>query len=1008
MMFDRSLVTSGFDTETLISEKYLSYLLLAQVEAGLLELQFDVVKPPATNLSVTLHPPPVEDYETVYQQSEDPPIPSREVGSFGVELLPGEDSGFVDVAFSPDGAKLLTRSFDSRVRIWDIASRRQDESLSFEVTPALGSAFNPAATLIAAASADHSVHLWDIAARAPIAQLAGHGHVVECVAFSADGQRLVSGSFDKTARIWDLATGNSLHTLGGHGGRVMCVTFDQSGTRVATGCEDHLVRIWDAQSGALLHTLTGHTGPVNCLAFSHNDQLLVSGSDDKTMQLWNPLTGALIRTYNQHTDAVISVAFGLNDVRIVSGSRDNSMRLWSVNGNNALAVNSDHRSDVMRVCFFGNTATIASVSAGASIRTWDALDPRKVIEIRLDFMLVKVAVTIVDHADTNGDGVPDEKVTTGTMGLIVYLALNADIAANGLETNHRLRISFGRFDDATKFVLTQTGQDVPGIEASMRETLDRDLPLGIAQGQQVQQIRMRKFFDGDSPTLGIYVDLGLRKGPGNDFREPRGVLALAQNFREQGKNIAFATSPGLFALLGPDAKFQRAERAGSGFRFPLRKDPSDSSSDEIGTIDSISVGPEIVPMSSLPTGRLMVNVDATYTDSTPDVGFSVQMFFRPKRDSNSIVNMESDMDIDFGLLATLLFLAAGLAVLFVYMAPFGIAFWLIAGSMATLVGQGIAEHVVSKKLAESVDEESQATVVDSMPFRLPAATRRWDPFYDTAHQIVARLDENMVIDRDGIAFEGSGLVLDKQPQIRDDISPVDETRDSTGVTAVRYEVPDFARFATDITEAKGPGVDRLNFLRADPVNHPTWVTLTVDEILDRKAQKRVLAPIVLDARRINLDGGQIDQLLCCTWRVRTQERNRLINEFRSRRHDEIEAEVRADFAAAGETPTEEEVSAETDKRFEEIITDEQKEYEGGALRDDLHAALAPLLRFDVAPEELVTLENIGIFSLDGKEIIVRHNKNGIVTPYYRDRPDGDPRDNLLSLPHYSFPYAPPP
>lgn len=42
-MFDRDLVTSGFDCETLISEKYLRYLLLAQIEAGFLPLEFDFV-----------------------------------------------------------------------------------------------------------------------------------------------------------------------------------------------------------------------------------------------------------------------------------------------------------------------------------------------------------------------------------------------------------------------------------------------------------------------------------------------------------------------------------------------------------------------------------------------------------------------------------------------------------------------------------------------------------------------------------------------------------------------------------------------------------------------------------------------------------------------------------------------------------------------------------------------------------------------------------------------------
>jgi WD40 repeat protein len=1006
-MFDRSLITSGFDTETLVSETYLRYLLLAQIEAGLLDMEFDVVKP-GTNMSVTLHPPPDEDYETLYARSQDPPLPPREVGSFDVELLEGDDVGFSDVAFSADGLKLLTHSVDSRVRVWDIASRKQNDALSFEVDPAIGTAFNASATQLATASADHNVRIWDIAARTQVATLAGHTHVVECVAFSSDGLRLASGSFDSTARIWDLASEASIHTLTGTVGRVMCVAFDHASARVAAGGEDGVVRIWDAQTGALLQQLTGHAGPVNCVAFSPNDLRVASGSDDKTIKLWDPVAGTVVRTYSNHTEGVLTLDFAVNGSRIVSGSRDNTMRVFSATSTTQFAVNGDHHSDVTRVRVFGSSATIASASAGASIRTWDALDSRKGIEIRRDFMLVHVSVTIVDHADRNNDGMPDETTNHGMMGIIVYVALNADIAANGLETNHRLRLSFGRFDDATHFVLTAAGQDVPSIEASMRETLDRDLPLFIAQGQQVQQIRMRKFFDGPSATLGIYVDLGLRKGPGSDFRDARGQLALAQDFRGDAK-IAFGTSPGLFGLLGPDEKFQRAEKDGSSFRYPLRKDPEDSSSDEIGTIDSISVGPELILSGGsgplVPTGRLMVNVDATYTDSTPDVGFAAQLFFRPKRDASGIVKWESDVDVDFGLLATLLLFVATTAVLFFYLAPIGIAVWLIAASLATVVGQAIAEHVASKKLAESGNQEKQATVLDAMPFRLPAAVRRWDPFYLTQHQIVSRLDEAMIIDQAGIAFVGTSLVLDKQPQVRDDIAPVGEVRDGAGVVAIRYVVPDYASVRADVEEAKGPGVDRMDFQPPD-ASEPTVVVLTNEQVLERKAQQRVLAPIVLDARRIFMVGGQIDQLLCCTWRVRTQERDRLINAFRSQRRDEIEAEVRDEFAANGVTPTEDEVTEETDKRFDEVIDDEQKEYEGGDLREDLHAALAPWLRFDLAPEELIALQKLGIFSLDGKEIIVLHKDDGGETPYYRDHPDGDPRDNLLALPRYSFPYVP--
>ena len=663
-MFERDLVTSGFDCETLISEKYLRYLLLAQIEAGLMGLVFDVVDPQTgLPMTVTLHPPADDDYQRLYTPSPDAPLPTPVVGSFEMQLLPGEASGFNDVAFASDGKHLFTRSVDSIIRIWDLDERTQDDAAAFQVDPGLGSAFNAAGTQVAITAAttnNRKISVWDLQSKTSVKTLTGHTHVVECVAFSPDGQRLVSGSFDATVRVWDLTmTGDPLvHTLTGHVGRVIAVAFNHAGTRIVSGGEDGTVRVWDAQTGASLAELSGHTAPVNCVAFSPNDARVASGSDDKTIRLWNPAAGTTVQTYTEHTDAVLSVDIGVNGTRLLSGSADNTLKLWSSGSTTSLHTIDKHQSDVTRVRFGNASGRNASVSAGGSLRVWDDILalPVKTIELRMDFMHVDVFATIVQHLPTG------DETSEGNMGLIVYLALNADRTSNGLEMNHRLRMSFGRFDPSTKFALEQANVDVRFVEDQIRSQLDRDLPLGVAQGQQVQQIRMQKLFPPDGRrTLGIYVDLALRAKPGNEFLPSRGILGLAQDFREPANAIAFATSPGLFALLGPDAKAQRAERApgSSDFRFPLREDLSDPDSDEIGTIDSISVGPELKPPQGggipFPTGRLMVNVDATYTNSTPDVGIAVQFFFNPKRDADGIVEWESDVDVDLGLLATLLF-----------------------------------------------------------------------------------------------------------------------------------------------------------------------------------------------------------------------------------------------------------------------------------------------------------------------------------------------------------------
>ena len=76
-------------------------------------MQFEFVDP-ITQIpyTVILHPPLDDDYQRLYPLSQVPPLPTPAGFSFVTRLLPGEASGFVDVAFMPDGKHLLTRSVD--------------------------------------------------------------------------------------------------------------------------------------------------------------------------------------------------------------------------------------------------------------------------------------------------------------------------------------------------------------------------------------------------------------------------------------------------------------------------------------------------------------------------------------------------------------------------------------------------------------------------------------------------------------------------------------------------------------------------------------------------------------------------------------------------------------------------------------------------------------------------------------------------------------------------------
>ena len=106
-------------------------------------------------------------------------------------------------------------------------------------------AFSPDGQRLASGSWDQTIRLWDVASGRSLLELKGHSAYVSSVAFSPDGQRLASGSGDNTIRLWDVASGRSLLELKGHSASVDSVAFSPDGKLLASGSWDKTIRLWD-------------------------------------------------------------------------------------------------------------------------------------------------------------------------------------------------------------------------------------------------------------------------------------------------------------------------------------------------------------------------------------------------------------------------------------------------------------------------------------------------------------------------------------------------------------------------------------------------------------------------------------------------------------------------------------------------------------------------------------------------------------------------------------------
>ena len=196
------------------------------------------------------------------------------------------------MAFSADGARVLSGSYDSKIKLWDTATGaliRTFEGHTNSVFSRWRS--RPTAPACCRAARDKTIKLWDTATGALIRTFEGHSDWVFSVAFSADGARVLSGSYDNTIKLWDTATGALIRTFEGHSSFVSSVAFSADGARVLSGSYDNTIKLWDTATGALIRTFEGHSGSVTSVVFSADGTRVLSGSRDGTVRIWILATG---------------------------------------------------------------------------------------------------------------------------------------------------------------------------------------------------------------------------------------------------------------------------------------------------------------------------------------------------------------------------------------------------------------------------------------------------------------------------------------------------------------------------------------------------------------------------------------------------------------------------------------------------------------------------------------------------------------------------------------------
>uniref|UniRef100_A0A674DKR8 Transducin beta like 3 n=1 Tax=Salmo trutta TaxID=8032 RepID=A0A674DKR8_SALTR len=273
-----------------------------------------------------------------------------------VVLLP-EDEDFSEIGVKTKEIHFITAGSKGVLRVWDASSAR---CVFAQTLPSYGDPRSltyclplPSSLRLVTVTAEHNILLYQLPSFTTQQQFVGFNDEVLDVKFLGKGDtHIVVATNSSQLKVFELAT-SSCKILYGHTDTVLSLDVFKKGSLFVSCAKDKSVRVWRQDPDS---------GQVCCVAqgCSHGNAV---GSITCSRHI-SPLLGI--------------VAVSPNDKLLVSGSQDRLAKLWSLGAPGAdlalLGVFRGHRRGVWCVQFSPMDQVLASSSADGSVKLWSLQD----------------------------------------------------------------------------------------------------------------------------------------------------------------------------------------------------------------------------------------------------------------------------------------------------------------------------------------------------------------------------------------------------------------------------------------------------------------------------------------------------------------------------------------------------------------------------------------------------------------------------------------------------------
>ena len=203
--------------------------------------------------------PPVAIFEIVYSASRqrlyvglgDGTLAVLTVPDFRLEkILRLADKSLRCLALHEGRAELAVGSSDTLTRILDLDSLETKFTLAESTNSVFSVAYSLDGAQLLTAGRDAQIRTWDVAAGYALAgAVPAHMYTIHHLAFSPDGRYLASCSLDKSIKLWDAATLTLLRVLdraraAGHGTSVNRLIWPGNENRLVSCSDDRSLAVW--------------------------------------------------------------------------------------------------------------------------------------------------------------------------------------------------------------------------------------------------------------------------------------------------------------------------------------------------------------------------------------------------------------------------------------------------------------------------------------------------------------------------------------------------------------------------------------------------------------------------------------------------------------------------------------------------------------------------------------------------------------------------------------------